>query len=198
MKKICIDKISADKGKYTVCLGNGTATVFSNKEKAEQFVSITNQFLTQQLYNINECYQLIFCFYRESWGYLHTGTAKTKNYEEVKRFCDSTITEVQNLMELAVNRSNWTNGNYFTFYHLINAIKGQKQILKELQPVFRSKSATAQLYKIDFYFTMLAKLESDINNYAYLGANLIKIPVHELDYQTEYKPVINKPKLKVA
>lgn len=33
MKKINLNNFQSEKGKYTVCLGNGTATVFTNKEK---------------------------------------------------------------------------------------------------------------------------------------------------------------------
>lgn len=39
-------------------------------------------------------------------------------------------------------------------------------------------------------------LENDLNNYAFLGARLFKVPVHELDHETEYKPDFKTAKLK--
>lgn len=198
MQKIVINKISSEKGKYIVYLGNGTATTFTNKEKAQQFVNQTNQFLTQQLYNINECYKLVFDFYRENWGFLETQTKANSNYSESRRFCDASINEIKNLIDLAVNRCSWTNGNYFTFLHLTGAVRTMKAILKELQPLCQRKSATAQLYKVDFYFSVLVKLESDLNNYAFLGATQFKVPVHDLDYLEEYKPQLKTQKLKLA
>lgn len=124
MKKINLNNFQSEKGKYTVCLGNGTATVFTNKEKAERFLAETSTFLTQQLYNINSAETL------------------------VAALC-------------------------------------------------KKRSSTDALYKIDFLFkTVLTNIENDLNNYAFLGARLFKVPVHELDHETEYKPDLKNVKLK--
>lgn len=199
MKRICINKISASGKNYTICLGNGTATTFTNKDKAKQFVAETNDFLTKQLYHINELYQLVDTFYRQQWGYFaHNKKTSATKLVETERHCAATLREIENCLDLAVNRSNWTNGNYFTFYHLQNAITGIKSILKDLQPICKSQSATTALNRIDFYFMVAAKIESDISNYAYLGARLFKLSIHDLSYTDEFTPALTQPKLKIA
>lgn len=199
MKKISLKYFKSEKGKYTVCLGNGTATTFTNKEKAERFLNETGQFLTQQVYNINKASTLVNNFYRDcNWGYLDANN-QNKNYPEIERFCDASLKSVINNIDLAVNRCTWTNGNYFTFIHLQNAVKDLKTVLIELAPVCKQRSATDSLYTIDFLFkTVLTSIENDLNNYAFLGARLFKVPVHELDYQTEYKPDLKTTKLKAV
>ena len=196
MKKINLNNFHSEKGKYTVCLGNGTATVFTNKEKAERFLAETSTFLTQQLYNINSAETLVAAFYRDSnWLYLEI--SGKNNYAEVERYCEASLLSVKNNLSLAVNRCTWTNGNYFTFIHLLNAVKDLKTVLKELASLCKKRSATDALYKIDFLFkTVLTNIENDLNNYAFLGARLFKIPVHELDNETEYKPDLKTAKLK--
>jgi hypothetical protein len=199
MRKISIDKISERENKYFVYLGNGTATEFTNKEKAQQFLNETNQFLTQQAYNINELQKLIYPFYRDNWPYFRHDKKNSKlNLFEMERFCSATLREVENCLDLSFNRSNYNNGNYFTFYHLQNACRGLKNILKELQPLSKSKSFSDRLCKIDFFFSIIVKLESDLNNYAYLGARLFKVPIHELDYEIEYIPKLSKITLKAV
>lgn len=196
MKKISLNNFQSEKGKYTVCLGNGTATTFTNKEKAERFLSETGSFLTQQLFNINKATTLVNIFYRDcNWLYLdNKGKA---NYAETERYCEASLLSVKNNLSLAVNRCTWTNGNYFTFIHLQNAVKDLKTVLKELAPLCKKRSATDSLYTIDFLFkTVLTNIENDLNNYGFLGARLFKVPVHELDYQTEYKPDFKTTKLK--
>lgn len=196
MKKISVNNFQSEKGKYTVCLGNGTATTFTNKEKAQQFLNETSQFLTQQLFNINKAYTLVNVFYRDcNWGYLD-GKKQNNNYPEIERFCEASLRTVTNNLDLAVNRCTWTNGNYFTFIHLQNSVNELKLVLKELAPLCRQRSATDQLYTIDFYFMMLTTIESALKNYAFFGARLFKVPVHEIDYQTEYKPDFKTTKLK--
>lgn len=176
MKKVCINKISTEGKKYTVFLGNGTATSFTNKDNAKQFIAETNDFLTKQLYHINELYQLVNSFYREQWGYFQNDKkTNATNLFETERYCSATLREIENCLDLAVNRSHWTNGNYFTFYHLQNAIIGIKTILKELQPLCKTQSSADKLRRIDFQFMVAAKIESDIKNYTYLGARLFKI-----------------------
>jgi len=199
MKKIVLKNYQSEKGKYTVCLGNGTATSFTNKEKAEQFLSETGQFLTQQVYNVNKGLSLVNNFYRDAnWGYLDAKN-QNKNYPEIERFCDASIISCKNNLDLAVNRYTWTNGNYFTFIHLQNAVKDLKIVLKELQPVCKQRSATDTLYTIDFLFkTVLTSIESDLNNYGFLGARLFKVPIHKLNYQTEYTPDLKASKLKAV
>lgn len=199
MKKVLLKNFQSEKGKYTVCLGNGTANTFTNKAKALQFLAETNDFLTNQLYHINETYQLVDTFYRQQWGYFaHDKQTSATKLFETERHCAATLREIENCLDLAVNRSSWTNGNYFTFYHLQNAITGIKSILKDLQPLCKSQSATANMKRIDFLFMVAAKIESDLNNYAYLGARLFKVSIHDLSYTDEFTPALSKPKLKIA
>ena len=199
MKRICINKISAEGKYYTVCLGNGTANTFTNKDKARQFIAETNDFLTKQYYYINELLPLVNTFYRHQQGYFqHNKKTSALRLLEIERYCLATLREIENSLELAVNRSSWTNGNYFTFYHLQNALTGIKTILKELQPLCKSQSATDKINSIDFYFMVAAKIESDLNNYGYLGARLFKVSIHDLSYTDEFTPALSKPKLKIA
>jgi hypothetical protein len=198
MKKISLNNFQSEKGKYTVCLGNGTATAFTNKDKAKQFLAETNDFLTKQYYYINELLPLVNTFYRHQQGYFqHNKNTSALRLLEIERYCLATFREIENSLELAINRSSWTNGNYFTFYHLQNSVTGIKTILKELQPLCKNQSATDKINSIDFYFMVAAKIESDINNYAFLGARLFKVSIHDLNYTDQFIPAIT-PKLKIV
>ena len=190
MKKVSINKFSQQGKQYVVCLGNGTATAFNQKQQAQQFLNQTGQFLTAQLYALRQIYKAVNDLYIDSWGYFrHDKKTMNAALYASDRAIQNNLRTVENSFNICIDRSQWTNGNYFSFYHLQTAIDSLKNGLKELGPVLSSKSIAAESYKIDFLFSSLLNIETDLYKYAQAGAvKLLKIPFHKLNTKTEYTP----------
>ena len=197
MKNVQLKNISQAGKIYSVYLGNGTVHNFSSHRNANQFIGITNKFLTQRLYNTREIYASVWNKYQTSWGYFsHNKPTMNAELRATDRLCRTLLMQCDDAFNLIVDRCALTNGNYFVFIHLNFIIDNLQQTVRNLSNISRKQSATAELYCYDSLFRRMQDLKSELSNYGFVEAkHLFTMPQH-IDMNKEFIPKI--PHLKIA
>lgn len=192
MKQVTINKYHKRQGQYVVFLGNGTAHKFNQDRQAKKFLCNTSKFLTSNLYDMRFIYSQIENSYNRNWGYFfHDKKTMSSKKSLEDNFCKETLRAIQDQFDLIVERSEFTNGNYFAFQKSINIIKECKRVVHTLDKLHKSKSNAADRYEYDAIFDRLTQLETKLNNYSEREAHeLFTMPVHLDKIKEEYLPVL--------
>lgn len=192
MKLITINKYHKRNGAYVVYLGNGTSHKFNQDRQAKKFLATTSKFLTSNLYDMRFIYSQIVNQYNRNWGYFfHTKKTMTSKKSSDDFFCKTTLQNIQDQFDLIVERSEFTNGNYFAFQKSISIIKECKRVVHTLDKLHKSKSNAVDRYEYDAIFDRLTQLEVKLNNYNEREAfELFTVPIHLDKMKQEYLPVL--------
>lgn len=197
MKVVKITRIIEDGNSYKVCLGNGTVHHFTRERNAKDFLGNTNKFLTAKLYESRDLFTATWQKYQASWGYFENDKkSKKSEMRESDRECRQLLDSCEEAFNSIVQRSWFTNGNYFVFHHFNRVIENLMVVIKQLNIICKKHSITHELYTYDNLFKRLQTLSNEINTYGQLEAHsLFKMPQH-IDMEKEFIPQI--PQLKVA
>lgn len=168
MKRIKIDKVQAPdpkpvyvwQTKYRVALGNGVRKQFTSRKLALAFLADTNRFLNLKLHEANLFYGEVFTEYRNNWFYF----GENADRSEIK--CENLLQQIREPFKLLVTRSNWMNGNDFTWKHLHTIFELLLQVLAELRALHRQKSKYAELRRILIIESRIQFAQSQLNRYA--------------------------------
>lgn len=171
MKKIVLKQFLKTASGYQVNLGNGTVHVFPSLRLAKAFLNKTNQFLTERAFAIHSIYMALWQEYQRVWFYYGFGSkySYTSHTLDQKK-CADELQSAESAILMAFNASDATNGSHISFRQLRIAITCLKASIKILMPLFRLRSQTADLYRLENYFAQLIDIENKLNSYAQLQA----------------------------
>jgi hypothetical protein len=111
---------------YRVFLGNETKRSFSNFKDAKAFLSETNRFLTEKLYELNYMYSVVFTEYRKVWFYMSDNHSIRRIEDKV----NESFALIDRGFIQAGDRSGTTNGNYFIFNYFSNICENLITVLE--------------------------------------------------------------------
>lgn len=182
MKKVVLKQFCKNGEQYTVALGNGTVHTFNSKRTAVNYLNKTNKFLTIQLFEIHGIYMAMWQEYQRCWFYFGYGKDKGRwsLHSIDQRKCAESLQECEGCLASAIDRSDYENGNRFSFQHIRIAINALKQSCKILIPLHQKRSNTADIYRINSFITRMVEIENKINSYGQLEAIQ-----HTLDFKTK-------------
>ena len=160
------ETIRHDDGIYSIYLGNGHKQSFHSQRNAKQFLSETNRFLNQKLYELNFLYIDTFTEYRKAWVYFSSHKSNSKiAFMDLENKCRRLMQDIDRAFELMVNRSSWTNGNYQVFTNFRHIVASQYDLLNQLINLYTSKSDGLQKYQVMHVIKQLETLELEVKKY---------------------------------
>lgn len=136
---------------YRVALGNNYTVEFTSKRDALAFLAETNRFLNGQLYQLSSLYADSFRLYRNAWIYFAHG--KSNGLNDVQYICSAKITAIESAFNLAVDRSQWENGNFLVFAQLNFIVDEITALCNNLKRVFEHRGITNSLYEADSFIS---------------------------------------------
>ncbi len=169
MRKIRLTQVTEKKGEYSVFLGDSHKYKFSSKRKANAFLGKVNKFLNEQLFDLNHMYGELYGIYREYFLIIENPhflrTLKT-NFEVVEKCID-----------MSVERCQWSNGNAFTFSHLLNVYQHLLSACYTLRGVAGKSSHTPTIKKLDYLISNIETREKqfykmEVENQEYNQVNI--------------------------
>lgn len=172
MKKIVLKQFSKNGNRYTVSLGNGTVHTFPYKRLAQLYLNKTNKFLTIQLFEVHGLYMALWQEYQRVWFYFGYGHEKGRwsLHIQEQRKCSEMLHDCEECLASSIDRSDYSNGNRFSFQNIRVAINSLKGAAKILLPIHQKRSSTAEIYRINAIVTRLVELENKINSYGQIEA----------------------------
>ncbi len=190
MKHVKITKYHKLNKVYVVYLGNGTAHTFSNEVKAKNFLCITSNFLTKNLYSLRLIYSECQNLFNRNWGYFaHNKKTMSSNNVIDERFCIENLRSIEDQFDLVIKRSDFTNGNYFAFQKQQLISRMCKDVILKLDKVHKKKSNAFDRFAFDDLFERLQHIQNALTNYSQREAyELFTLPIHVGDNETEFIP----------
>lgn len=172
MKKVVLKHFSKSESGYTISLGNGTVHTFPSKRIATDYLNKTNKFLTIQLFEAHTIYMSLWQEYQRCWFYFGYGANKGKwsLHAQEQRKCSENLKDAEECLSAAIDRSDYENGNRFSFQNIRVAIQLLKQTTKILIPLHTKRSNTADVYRLNSFIVRLVYLENKLNSYGQLEA----------------------------
>jgi hypothetical protein len=171
MKKVVLKHFTKNGDSYQVNLGNGTSHTFNSLRSLHHFLNQTNQFLTEQAFFVHTIYTDTWQEYQRIWFYF--GFGEKYNYSahfQSQALCSRNLKDCEDHLNLAFDKSDCDNGNHFTFKHIRVSILCLKDSIKTLLPLYKKRSQTADIYRMNALFLRLLDIETRINSYAQIQA----------------------------
>jgi len=152
---------------WNIFLGNDVREYFKSGELAREFLAETNRFLNFKLHELNYLYGLVFTEYRRHWFSFaaedHTEDKELKKREqEILGMLQST----DHAFSMVVSRSHHTNGNYFTFKHLLNITDYLVAIIKILQTIDKRRKIYTEIRRLEIFRIHAQRIRESLENYA--------------------------------
>lgn len=172
MKKVVLKHFSKSADGYTIALGNGTVHTFPSKRLATNYLNKTNKFLTIQLFEVHSIYTDLWQEYQRCWFYFGHGHDKGRwslHFQD-QRKCAEALTDCEGCLAAAIDRSDYDNGNRFSFQNIRVAITLLKTACKILLPLHQKRSSTADIYRLNSFIMRVVEIENKINAYGQLEA----------------------------
>ena len=149
---------------YHVFLWNGKTTYFQNKKDCLKYLADANEFLNEKLFEVNlmlnNCYQQ----YRNLWFYMSVNDCRKIN---------SIFTSVDEMLQFAVNRAHYINGNSYAGTYLINSIKELQIVLKLISEQSKKSLMYANVNYCIAINSSLDKMLNQLNDFSgYCTINL--------------------------
>lgn len=180
MKEVRIKQISKFGKNYSVYLGNGTVNNFTSTRDANQFLAQTNNFLTDKLHGLHKTYSEVLQHYHNNWFYFDNGRLTRKaDMHALERSIKGKLELVGQKLDLIVQRSGFTNGNYFAFIHLFGIADLLESAVRLLAELYSSRDDRNAIYIMDQIIFSIMYARNELNNYGKRSTTkLFKIPTH--------------------
>lgn len=168
MRKIKINKIGLPVVKshyiknnmYSVHLGNGSRTFFSNLKDAKKFIADTNRFLNLKCHELNYLYINIRGEYQKNWFYFDN------EFEQQERNILEYFKGIDNAFIMCIERSHHTNGNYFVFKNLFYIIEGLQSALNLIIRMLRGRKHHIDIKRLQILNSQAVNIKQELIDYA--------------------------------
>lgn len=166
MKRVNIIKYTKEDHGFSVYLGNGTHHHFTRERDAKKFLVETSSFLTDQLYKLQDLYVSCWNTYQFNWAYFLHNKKTGNQMIQRERTLSHCLENIQASFNITIQRCEFTNGNHFSFTHLM-AVSGQlHEAVKILQLFNDKKSNRRQLYSLDTVYEQITQVRNALQNYS--------------------------------
>ena len=153
------DSYYQKKNCYTIALGNGVVTRWSNFELAETFLVKINLKLNYKLVTINQILIETYSHYRKVWFYV-------TNYPEYNRLesnIEVAFNSINHNLKMATTRGHFENGNHFVFKHLFGILDYLNEILSALQKVEKHSKHYVDVRMLEVFKDRVTYARDDLN-----------------------------------
>lgn len=180
MKEIRLKTINKVGKQYHVCLGNGTDNSFTSNRDATYFLAATNNFLTDKLRELHESYGDLFNSFRDTWFYFDNDRKTRKQpLFTIERECNEKLDAIRSLLDITVQRSWFTNGNYFVFINFNKIAEYLEEGIRLLAQMYGKHSNTNGIGKMDVHLRRVMRTRNELDHYGKRATTrLFKIPTH--------------------
>lgn len=141
MRRVKLCQLNKTKAVYCIYFDDAHSFNFTSKEKAETAFAALNNYFTKALFFINQNYSDIFQMYRNEYFAIENPFINNN----IKRDFE----HIESSLDLALNRSHWENGNYFTLKHIENMFSTMFGVLLHLREHGKEKKITTLVYNVD-------------------------------------------------
>lgn len=187
MKEVRITQITKERQGYSVYLGNGTINNFTSIKDARHFLTETNKFLNFKIHSLHKIYRDVWLSYQSNWFYFDNGRKVGSDFAK-ERECHAVLDRIYNHFDLSIRRCDSTNGNYFTFIHLIQASEDLELVVRNIADLYHSREDFNAIYDMDTAIMNLMYLRNEIINYGKTSrTKIFKVPTH-LSEDKSYTP----------
>ncbi len=145
---------------YRVSLGNGYAVSFKSEKETLAFLAQTNRDLNTRLYELNFLFAEVLKIYRNAWPYFDSG--KKSGLIDLQGSIQSKVAVIESSFNILVDRSDWENGNHFTFSHFYSIISAIKEICEDLVQLYLKKNHPIVMYECESLSTRLDHIYTSI------------------------------------
>ena len=151
---------------YSILLGNDHREYFKNIKPAKRFLAETNRFLNSKLHECNYLYYSLFTEFRRIWFFFNSEDPKrAKELRRIEDIIENCFNSIDKAINLLVNRSHYTNGNYFTWHHFYNLIDYYMDIIEQIKRVLCIRKYHIDLKRIEIFEQQAVKLKTELMNY---------------------------------
>lgn len=161
-----------ERKKYSVYLGNESRNSFNSLKDAKKFLAETNRFLNNRLHELNYLYGNIYQEYRKAWFYFESDKSIEISLIDIFQGIDKSFV-------LAVNKCRGSNGNHFTFKHLIYICKNLKDIALKLRKLMINRKYYVEVQRLEMFIKALKNVDFELNSY---GKGSLQIEPNTLDF----------------
>lgn len=199
MKTIILHNYTKEKNGFSVYLGNGTVSQFSNLKDTKQFLAVTSKELTKiwtELWNIHKHSSQSF----ENYFPLLLVSKKGGNGNLLgyDRKLQQNISQSITIFNDVIWKCGWTNGNYLAFHFLSVISDMELDNLKMLAEIARQKNFHHDLGTYDFSAERIVNVQNRLASYSRVTAKaLFDVPKH-FDFSDREKAPLYRPKLRIA
>lgn len=116
-----------------ICLGNGLNCYFSDYKKLMKFLAETNKMLNLAAQELNRIYIEIWTEQRKVYLTYHMVFSRSMKLKDC-------YNQTERNFNLLCTRSDWTNGNHFSFNYFTNIIEILFQWVDEILNLMKSKN----------------------------------------------------------
>ena len=146
---------------YRIWLGNETRRSFSNIKEAKHFLTETNRFLNEKLFELNYLYTVAFSEYRKVWFYL-SDNYQTKRIEDKINEC---FAFMDKMFTNAGTRSETINGNYFVFNYLFAICEQLMMVFDKLIEVHVHRNYFADIKTVSSFKVRVETILKEIKDF---------------------------------
>jgi len=128
---------------YSVFLGNDLTCYFKNKKKAQAFIAETNRMLNDTAQELHLIYIDLWNTYRKIYFSHHLLFLRMN--------CKDFPLIIEKQFDLMLTRSNWGNGNYYTFTCFFTIIDYLKQWMIHITDVLKKANSMYLCQQFDSF-----------------------------------------------
>ena len=157
--------IYLDERNYRIFLYQGKTIRFSSKKNMERFISELNRFLTKSLHELIGLYSEVSKSYWATWFYMDSHDRSINH--RIKNNQDrglSLLESLPKMVNLAVDRCHYTNGNPFTFGYFTKSIDALDGVINILIDIRKIKHHYAEIYRLETLLTRTLLLRNEIDS----------------------------------
>ena len=139
--------------KHRVWLQSGSTFLFSNIKAVKKFLTDTNRFLNQKLFQINDIYLEVFSIYRSTWFYMDNRL-------------DSQIEWLlKDINKMLKNSYQKNDDNSHPFYFLYKAMDLQIEIILIVIDIHRLRYNWAEIHQLESLISRINYLKDELSNF---------------------------------
>jgi hypothetical protein len=172
MKKIKINALrEGDKSsvftkqrRHQVVLGNGQTVYFKDLKRAKAYITATNEFLNQKLYEINALYIDVFTEYRKAWFYFFDIYDRRMHIVSDNNVLQE-IHLIENKMTIMVARAHFTNGPFIVWNGFRLMLESMENICNTLIYLYKQKKHYSEAHQVRAILSRINIMYKELERY---------------------------------
>lgn len=139
---------------YRLSLGNNVTIALKSKREFDAQMVAVNKTLNNCLYAIVSMHTEIIKLYFDAWFYMDDKTLMCEHY----------INRIPELLNLIIDRSSHSNGNFFVFNHMYHIIVNINSTLDNIIRIRKKKNHQSEIKKAQSFKLQLENIKYTLDN----------------------------------